>query len=206
MSNDKTRQVESKKDKVLLMVEKIYDDAKLPTKPVEPSDSGFDVFSYSVKKIYYHGGGNGEGILDTDEKLERKFVEPGVFELQCNERALVGTGIRATLGEGYELQVRPRSGLALKKGLTVVNTPGTIDASFRGEIGIIILNTSRQTQTIKLGDSIAQIVPMKVVLPELVECKLDNTERGDGGFGHSDEKNNEPVNKNRPVFAPSIGE
>ena len=153
--------------KVALYVEKLHNDAKLPVKPTTNTDSGFDVFAYNVKQLYYHGGGNGEQCLKTDEQLERKFVEPGVIELQCNERALIGTGIKVTIGPGYEIQVRPRSGLALKKGLTVVNTPGTIDESYRGEIGIIVLNTSRKTQHIKLGDSIAQIVPMKIELLEL---------------------------------------
>ena len=94
-----------------------------------------------------------------------------------------------TVGEGYEIQVRPRSGLALKQGLTVVNTPGTIDEAYRNEVGVIIMNTSRQTQHIKLGDRIAQIVPKKVELLEVVEEKLDdNTERGQGGFGSSNKK------------------
>lgn len=182
-----------------LLVEKLFKDTKVPTKPTCNTDSGFDVYGYSVKKIYYHGGGNGESVLDTDEKMERKFISPGVFELQCNERALVGLGFRATMGWGYELQIRPRSGLALKKGLTV--HLGTVDASFRGEVCVIILNTSRKEQRITLGSSIAQLVPKKVLLPEIELKKLDTTKRGDKGFGHSDEKVKEKEQpKNRPVF------
>lgn len=185
-------------DKVTLYVEKIEPDAVLPSKPTTNTDSGFDVVGIRVRQIYYHGGGNGEQCLK-GEHLERKFVDAGVIELQCNERALIGTGLKVTVGPGYEIQVRPRSGLALKKGLTVLNTPGTIDESYRGELGIIIINTSRQAQTITLGESIAQIVPAKVLLPEIEEKVLDKTHRGDGGFGHSDDKSKN-TDPNRPVF------
>jgi len=166
-----------------LRVEKLYPNSVLPYKPKTNTDSGFDVVAHNVKKIYGHFSSNGEIIYD-DEKLKLKFVEDGVFELQQGERALIGTGLKMTVGPGYEIQVRPRSGLALKQGLTVINTPGTIDEAFRDEVGIIVLNTSRQVQRITLGDPIAQIVPAKVELLEIVEEKLDdNTERGLDGFG-----------------------
>ena len=87
---------------------------------------------------------------------------------------------------GYEMQVRPRSGLALKKGITVLNTPGTVDADYRGEVGVILFNTSDEDFDIKAGDRIAQIVLNKVEQINWVEVdKLDETERGEGGFGHT---------------------
>ena len=100
------------------------------------------------------------------------------------ERRLVKTGIHIALPEGYEAQVRPRSGLALKHGITVLNTPGTIDADYRGEIGVIVANLSAEPFTIADGDRIAQMVVARheTVCWEAVEC-LDDTDRGDGGFG-----------------------
>jgi len=177
------------KSKITLKVEKLYDNAQLPTKPKTETDSGFDVIAHNVSRIYIHFGSNGENILE-NEFMESRFIEPGVFELQSGERALIGTGLKMTVGPGYEIQVRPRSGLALKQGLTIVNAPGTIDEAFRGEVGIILLNTSRKTQRIKLGDRIAQIVPIKVELLEIEETKLeDNTERGDNGYGSTNKRN-----------------
>lgn len=168
---------------VALKVEKLYNNAPLPVKPKTETDSGFDVFAHNVKLIYAHAGSNGERCLE-GESMQGKFIDDGVFELQMGERALIGTGLKMTVGPGYEIQVRPRSGNALKRGLTVVNTPGTIDEAYRGEVGVIILNTSRQTQTITLGEAIAQVVPMKVELLEIVEEKLgEETERRNEGFG-----------------------
>lgn len=102
------------------------------------------------------------------------------------ERCLVPTGLRIQLPSGYECQVRPRSGLALKKGITVLNTPGTVDADYRGEIGIILINLSKEPFIINPGERIAQLVIKQYVRIEweTVE-RLDETKRGDGGFGHS---------------------
>lgn len=101
-------------------------------------------------------------------------------------RKLVPTGMFIALPAGYEAQVRPRSGLALKKGITVLNTPGTVDADYRGEIGVILLNTTDEDFEIKAGDRIAQIVLNKVEqINWIVVDDLDATERGDGGFGHT---------------------
>lgn len=102
------------------------------------------------------------------------------------ERALIPTGLRIQLPRGYECQVRPRSGLALKHGISLVNTPGTVDADYRGEIGVIVINLSREPFTINDGDRICQIVINQYtrVEWEAVE-RLDETERGDGGFGHT---------------------
>ena len=103
-----------------------------------------------------------------------------------SERVLFPTGIYLKLPVGYEAQIRPRSGLALKRGLTVLNTPGTIDADYRGEIGVILINLSNEPQTIEPGERICQMVIAKHEQPELVEVEvLGETERGAGGFGHS---------------------
>ena len=101
-------------------------------------------------------------------------------------RCLVPTGLRIALPAGYEAQVRPRSGLALKHGITLLNTPGTIDADYRGEIGVIMANLSAEPFTIAAGDRIAQLVVARheTAEGEAVEA-LDDTERGEGGFGHS---------------------
>lgn len=110
---------------------------------------------------------------------ERLTIEPGKWKL-------VTTGISLAMPEGLEAQVRPRSGLALKSGITVLNTPGTIDADYRGEIGVILLNLGEQPFVIQRGDRIAQLVFQQVPQVELqVVNQLETTIRGAGGFGHT---------------------
>ena len=102
------------------------------------------------------------------------------------ERRLIPTGLRVQLPDGFELQMRPRSGLALKRGITLLNSPGTIDADFRGEIGVIIINHSDESFTVERGDRIAQMVLASYERICWDETdSLDDSERGDGGFGHS---------------------
>ena len=109
-------------------------------------------------------------------------------ELKPMERALIQTGIKTAIPPGYEIQIRPRSGLALKKGVTVLNTPGTIDSAYRGEIGIIAVNLSNETALIKKGERIAQMVLSKVYSMEIEETEaLTETKRGEGGFGSTGE-------------------
>ena len=106
--------------------------------------------------------------------------------LQPMERKLFPTGLFIELPVGYEAQIRPRSGLALKRGITVLNTPGTIDADYRGEVGVILINLSGEAQTIEPGERICQMVIAKHETPGVVEVSaLSETERGAGGFGHS---------------------
>lgn len=106
--------------------------------------------------------------------------------LQPLERKLLPTGLYIELPIGYEAQIRPRSGLALKRGITVLNTPGTIDADYRGEIGVILINLSNEPQTIEPGERICQMVIAKHEQPELEQVQvLSETQRGAGGFGHS---------------------
>ncbi len=118
--------------------------------------------------------------LDLFAALDDEIVlEPG-------ERKLIPTGIALSIPEGYEGQVRPRSGLALKNGVTLVNTPGTIDADYRGEVGVLLINLGHQSFTVKHGDRIAQLIiaPVCRAVLEWAE-ELDGTSRNEGGFGHT---------------------
>lgn len=111
---------------------------------------------------------------------------PEQLTLQPLQRALLPTGLFLELPEGYEAQIRPRSGLALKRGLTVLNSPGTIDADYRGEIGVILINLSGEPQTIESGERICQMVIARHEQPDIQEVTiLSTTDRGAGGFGHS---------------------
>lgn len=103
------------------------------------------------------------------------------------ERYIFPTGIKVIIPEGFEIQVRPRSGLAAKRGIAVLNSPGTIDQSFKGEIGVILVNLSNEAQTIEPGERIAQLVVARVETAELEEVEKvpENTERGSGAYGSS---------------------
>ncbi|MDY5814097.1 MAG: dUTP diphosphatase [Bacteroides sp.] len=122
--------------------------------------------------------------LSAGMDLRANLTQP--ILLQPMQRCLVPTGIYVALPTGYEMQVRPRSGLALKHGITVLNSPGTIDADYRGEIGVVLINLSEQAFLIEDGERIAQIVLAKheQIKWNVVET-LDTTERGAGGFGHT---------------------
>ena len=116
--------------------------------------------------------------------LRANISEPIV--LKPLERQLIPTGLHIALPVGYEAQVRPRSGLALKKGITVLNSPGTIDADYRGEIGVLLVNLSSEPFTVNDGERIAQMVIARHETAEFVEMEaLDETERGTGGYGHT---------------------
>lgn len=111
--------------------------------------------------------------------LKTTTIEPGKWKL-------IPTGISIAMPTGLEAQVRPRSGLALKYGVTVLNTPGTVDADYRGEIGVILLNLGEQAFEVQRGERIAQLVFQQVASVELQEVKtLEATQRGTGGFGHT---------------------
>ena len=106
--------------------------------------------------------------------------------LQPLERCMVPTGLFIELPDGYEAQIRPRSGLAIKQGITCLNTPGTIDSDYRGEIKVILINLSNEPQVINHGDRIAQVVIAKAEQATLVLVQqLNETVRGEGGFGHT---------------------
>ena len=122
----------------------------------------------------------GSSGMDIKAFLERDVV------LQPMERTLIPTGLFLEIPDGFEIQIRPRSGLAVKQGITCLNTPGTIDADYRGEIKVILINLSQESQTIRTGDRIAQMVLQKV---EKIDWKpvsgISETEKGAGGFGHT---------------------
>ncbi len=121
--------------------------------------------------------------------MDLRAMLAGPVVLKPLERALIGTGLYIELPAGHEAQVRPRSGLAAKKGITVLNTPGTIDADYRGEIKVILVNLSNQDYTVQHGDRIAQMVIASHKRAELIATdKLNNTTRGAGGFGHTGTK------------------
>ena len=116
--------------------------------------------------------------------LRANISEPVL--LASLERKLIPTGIFLEIPPGFEAQIRPRSGLAIKQGLTCLNSPGTIDADYRGEIKVILINLSEETQQINNGDRIAQMVFQQVEMAELIEVSsIDATERNEGGFGHT---------------------
>ena len=113
----------------------------------------------------------------------RAYVE-GPITLSPGERKLIKTGLHIELPEGYEAQVRPRSGLAFKKGITVLNSPGTIDADYRGDIGVILINHSNQEFAVNSGDRIAQLVISKFEKVDWeTSDEINSTSRGDSGFG-----------------------
>ena len=116
----------------------------------------------------------------------RAYLPEGPITLKPMQRTLVPTGLFMEIPEGYEGQVRPRSGLAIKHGITVLNTPGTIDADYRGEVKIILVNLSDTDFVINSGERVAQIVFAKCEQMEVVNVEtLSETERGTGGFGHT---------------------
>lgn len=119
--------------------------------------------------------------------LRANITEP--ITLQPMERRIIPTGLHIALPEGYEAQVRPRSGLAFKHGITVLNSPGTIDADYRGEIGVILVNLSDKTFIVNPGERIAQMVVARYERVEWDEvAELDSTDRGEGGFGSTGRK------------------
>ena len=123
---------------------------------------------------------DGSAGMDVRADLEA----PIVIEPLC--RRLIPTGLYVAIPHGYELQMRPRSGLALKSGISLVNTPGTIDSDYRGEIGVIIINLSGEPFTVNPGDRICQMVLNRVPQLEWEEvAQLSDTDRGSGGFGHT---------------------
>ena len=122
----------------------------------------------------------GAAGCDVHAYIEKDVVIP------AGKRAIIPTGLFTAIPNGYEIQVRPRSGLAAKKGITVLNTPGTIDSDYRGEICIILINLGEEDFIVHNGDRIAQLVVAPVTQGVFVPVSsLDETERGDGGFGHT---------------------
>ncbi|MDP4285875.1 MAG: dUTP diphosphatase [Bacteroidota bacterium] len=137
-------------------------------------------------------------IINTSENKNPEYVTPGSSGLDLRawlniplvlkplERVMVPTGIFLEIPSGYEAQVRPRSGLAFKHGITCLNSPGTVDSDYRGEIKVILINLSQEEHTINTGDRIAQMVICKIEKALLQNAEqLETTVRGEGGFGHT---------------------
>jgi dUTP pyrophosphatase len=121
--------------------------------------------------------------------MDLRAMTEGPVTLKPLERKLIGTGLYIELPVGFEAQVRPRSGLAVKHGITVLNSPGTIDADYRGEIGVVLINLSDAEFTVNDGDRIAQMIISRHEKAEIIEAsEISLTERGAGGFGHSGKK------------------
>lgn len=136
-----------------------------------------DLWQIKVKNLF-----NAEVIRKEHSIIDYIIIAPG-------GRALIPTGLQIALPVGFEASVRPRSGLALKHGITVLNTPGTIDADYRGDIGVILINHGTEPFIVRQGDRIAQLVISKHERVEWEEVEtLNSTERGDGGFGHTNIK------------------
>lgn len=129
---------------------------------------------------------NGEPFYETQGASGMDIRAAAPYNLLPHGKTLVKTGLFVSIPKGFELQVRPRSGLALKNGITVLNTPGTIDSDYRGEIGVILYNTTDEAYVINVGERIAQMVLVPIVRAKWnVIDVLDNTLRGAGGFGHT---------------------
>jgi dUTP pyrophosphatase len=159
-----------KNDNLKLKIVRTSSDVKLLTR-ANPTDSGLDLYAYKFKKLFH---GRAESINDVSTNNE--------VTLRSLDRVLIDTGIKATVAPGFELQVRPKSGRSLKEGLTVLNSPGTVDESYADTIGVILINLSAQSRKIILGEKIAQLVIQKVELLEIEEV----TDLGNGnrsGFG-----------------------
>ncbi|QGG47677.1 dUTP diphosphatase [Heliorestis convoluta] len=151
---------------------KLHEEAMVPKRQTQLS-SGFDLYCFDAV---------------TTAQLKNTYNEDfKLIELQPGERVLVRTAIALQMTDGMEAQVRPRSGLALKQGITVLNTPGTIDADYTGDVGVILINLGQEPTIIQKGDRVAQLVFQAVRHDiELVELtELTTTERGAGGFGHT---------------------
>jgi len=127
---------------------------------------------------YMSEGAAGLDLAASLESVDQVVIEPGA-------RTLIGSGLALELPRGYEAQVRPRSGLALKHGVTVLNSPGTVDEDYRGEVKVLLINHGSEPFTIKNGERIAQLVIAPVSRVELIESDLNDTRRGAGGYGHT---------------------
>lgn len=152
-----------------------------PTRATKGS-SGYDIY---LSKINSELIKNYDGMISFHKPINNMDYEELIIE--PNARLLIKTGIKVGIPEGYEIQIRSRSGLSLKQGLTVINSPGTIDSDYRGEIGVILINNSNQTQILELNTRIAQMVLQKVEEIDFEESdNIPDTLRGDGGYGSTD--------------------
>lgn len=156
-------------EQVKVKFKKLYDDAVVP-QYMSAGAAGMDVRACLHSK-------------DIDVSFDPRGGTP-IYYLQSGDRVAVPTGLSVEIPKGYEIQVRPRSGLAFKNGITVLNSPGTIDSDYRGQIMVILLNTDRDAFVISNGDRIAQLIVAPVVQADIEEViEISETERGSGGLG-----------------------
>jgi dUTP pyrophosphatase len=143
---------------------------------------GFDL---RVNKILRMFKGDTEAEQDKLERVQQSFLERGYIKLRDSERVLFGTGVHVDLPNNIELQIRPKSGVSLKQGLMISNSPGTIDPDFTGEIGVIVYNSTPHLVEVKLNQKLCQAVPKEVIRPqlELIGVIDKITERGENGYG-----------------------
>ena len=148
--------------------------------------SGMDVTAFKILKVF-----RGDREIDPENliKVQEGFNERGYIKLRSLERILFGTGLKVSMEEDMEIQVRSRSGVTLKRGLSVLSSPGTVDADYTGEIGVILYNSTPFLNKVEKGERIAQLVVSKVERPEIhTDAVMKMTERGDGGYGSTGEK------------------
>lgn len=148
--------------------------------------SGMDVTALKILKVF-----RGDREIEPENliKVQKGFEERGYIKLRSLERILFGTGLKAIIPENMELQVRSRSGMTLKRGLSVLNSPGTVDADYTGEIGVIMYNSTPFLNKIDKGERIAQLVAIEIPRPKIEEAyEMSDTDRGDGGFGSTGTK------------------
>lgn len=157
-------------------IEKSDDNVRLPEYKRE-GDAGMDLRAYKFLKWYEPG--------DEIEDSDIKFLNLDKLVLGSGDRCLISTGLKVELPQGFELQIRPRSGLALSNGITVMNSPATIDSNYRGDIGVILVNHSATDFTINIGDRVAQMVLAKVETISWQNAKVSTSVRGEEGFGSS---------------------
>lgn len=165
---------------MIIPIQLLHDDVETP-KYETAGSSGFDLAIYNFKTLYVS-----MDYRSTDIEQHPVEVEPGTksMYLTPHSRVLVGCGFKIAIPEGYELQIRPRSGLALKKGLTCANAVGTVDSDYRGEVGVILLNTSNHSIFLSKGDRVAQgIITVSLHAGFHKVEALPETTRGEGGFG-----------------------
>ena len=137
-------------------------------------------------KAIYRGEGKLEYATPQSAGLDLRANNDEPIVIEVGKFKLIPTGLYIALPVGFEAQIRPRSGLALKKGITVLNAPGTVDADYRGEVGVILMNCGNEPFVVEKGERIAQMVIARHEQAELVYVDaLDETERGDGGYGHT---------------------
>lgn len=159
--------------------------AEIPKYATELS-SGMDVTAFKILKVF-----RGDREIDPENlaKVQEGFNERGYIKLRSLERILFGTGLKANIDSNLEIQVRSRSGVALKRGLSVLNSPGTVDADYTGEIGVILYNSTPFLNKVEKGERIAQLVVAEVKRPIInTTAVMEVTERGDGGFGSTGER------------------